>query len=236
MPELFSETTIDPEKNYLEDLVGEGKKFASPEELARGKAESDAFIARLQQEAAEMRDELKARKTMEQVLDQLNHTPTPQSPTPATTPNAALETTTENVDVESLVQDEVQKHLTKMQQENAAQSNLERVQSALRNVFGNGYNTILKEKTESLGLSEQFATELAKTQPDAFLQLVGARQTSETQTVQSLRTPERTPSNTKNYSYYQTIRKEDPDRYFSPALQNEMFAAASEQGEDFYQP
>ena len=30
--------TFDPDKNYLEELVGEGKKFRSVDELAKGKA------------------------------------------------------------------------------------------------------------------------------------------------------------------------------------------------------
>jgi hypothetical protein len=35
---------VDPNVNYLEELVGEGKKFKSVDDLARGKYEADQYI------------------------------------------------------------------------------------------------------------------------------------------------------------------------------------------------
>ena len=37
--------TVDPNKNYLTELVGDGKKFKTQEELARGKYESDLYLS-----------------------------------------------------------------------------------------------------------------------------------------------------------------------------------------------
>ena len=49
--DLFTmSTTIDPEKDYTAELVGEGKKFKDNKELARSKVESDLFISHLQKE------------------------------------------------------------------------------------------------------------------------------------------------------------------------------------------
>src|SRR4029450_8159059 len=75
MTDLFSDESdinVDPNKNYLEELVGEGKKFKTPEDLARGKAESDSFIERLQKELHGLRNELKSRLQLEEVVDRIS--------------------------------------------------------------------------------------------------------------------------------------------------------------------
>jgi len=70
--------TIDPSKNYLAELVGEGKKFKTQEDLARGKAESDAYIKILEKRSDELRndylklrDDYSSRAKLEEVVDQL---------------------------------------------------------------------------------------------------------------------------------------------------------------------
>src|SRR6478752_10635011 len=68
---------IDPNKNYLEELVGEGRKFKSPEELARGKAESDLYIEHmkgrmdeLRQDYTKLHNEYNAGPKLKETLDQ----------------------------------------------------------------------------------------------------------------------------------------------------------------------
>src|SRR6266700_391496 len=70
---------VDPDKDYFKELVGEGKKFKSPEDLARGKFESDQFIEILKKRQDEMRaDYLKLREDntakakLEDLIDQLS--------------------------------------------------------------------------------------------------------------------------------------------------------------------
>ena len=45
--------SIDPDKDYFEELVGDDKPFKSPKDLARAKLESDKFIEQLKQENRE---------------------------------------------------------------------------------------------------------------------------------------------------------------------------------------
>src|SRR5688500_15910791 len=59
---------FDQDKDYFSELVGEDKKFKTPADLARAKAESDAFIERLKQENSGLRNELKTRTTMEDFM------------------------------------------------------------------------------------------------------------------------------------------------------------------------
>lgn len=46
------------DRNPLQELVGEGKKFATVEELARGKAEADKFIEQLKEELNMTREQM----------------------------------------------------------------------------------------------------------------------------------------------------------------------------------
>src|SRR5262245_42375347 len=79
---------IDPNKNYYEELVGEGKKFRTQEDLAKKSLYADAHIARLEKEnstkdeayaklsaeynaAASLQEMIKALSQKEQTLD--NH-------------------------------------------------------------------------------------------------------------------------------------------------------------------
>ena len=73
---VFDEATGTPKEetqtSELADLVGEGKKFATVEDLAKGKQESDRFIEQLQGELSGLREDLGKRMTSEQVLEEIN--------------------------------------------------------------------------------------------------------------------------------------------------------------------
>jgi hypothetical protein len=71
-PTLTSTTNVNP----LEALVGEGKKFKTAEDLARGKLEADNFVKQLQTELATLREDLNGRIKLEEFMDRLEKTPT----------------------------------------------------------------------------------------------------------------------------------------------------------------
>lgn len=59
--DVFEQTPTEgeqPESNPLHELVGEGKKFATLDELAKGKLESDKFIDQLQGELKTVREQM----------------------------------------------------------------------------------------------------------------------------------------------------------------------------------
>lgn len=59
MTDVFDTDQGDQSASALEELVGDGKKFADNEALAKGKQESDNFIEQLKQEKQEALDALK---------------------------------------------------------------------------------------------------------------------------------------------------------------------------------
>ncbi len=246
MTKLFEQTLDevlpinDPNKNYLEDLVGEGKKFKSVEDLARGKAESDAFIANLLREQAELRQELKTRTTMEDVLKTINRNPNPPNPDTNNGSNGPPEVT-------SVTKDDVSKltreAIESFQTEQVARRNQTLVADTLTQVYGPNYVTYVKAKAKEIGVSIDWLEDMAARTPQALFKLLDVNTIAPKDTGF---TPPRTAVNTgatqpttglKKYSDYQKVRKSDPKRYFSPQFQNEMFQAAKEaaaKGIDFH--
>ena len=74
MSDLFDPTNapqLDETKDYLTELVGDGKKFKDVKDLAKGKAFSDLHIQTLEKTLNQMREELQTRKTAEELINQI---------------------------------------------------------------------------------------------------------------------------------------------------------------------
>lgn len=173
MSNLFDETNIeqpvDETKNYLEELVGEGKKFKDVESLAKGKATSDAFIENLQQELAAARQELKTQATMDDILKRLGQAK-PENTTVETNQREPDGNVNQPEEISKLVQKILDDTTTKQRQE----ANYQLVVSELEKTYGKAYPQYLNAKLAELGMGKDFATDLARTQPKAFLTLFGS--------------------------------------------------------------
>lgn len=235
---LFNEAgdpVIDPNKNYHDELVGEGKKFADDNDLARGKAESDLFIAKLAAENASYREELTKRKSMEEFVNQIEQV---RSKPPATdnnqNPNGQVPTLPSTVDIPSEVEKVIEARLARDRQS----QNLEHVASVLEANLGPGFAQILAQRAKDLGVGLKFLDNLAQEQPKAFFALVGVPETpSRTQApAPGARTnPGSLNGQKKNFAFYEQIRKTDPTRYNSLSNHKEMMEQLRVQGqEDFY--
>lgn len=233
----------DPNKNYLEDLVGDGKKFATPEDLARAKIESDNFIERLKTETAGLRQELATRMKLEEAVEKIAKTGVTPPPSNEQTPPVR-----EEGNGAAATPEDLRKLMKEVLGEESAktvrQRNLDAVEEAGRAAFGPGFQRTFKERAQKLGLGESFLQNLAAEQPQAFLKLLDVTPSTEAPSTSQL--PPRTsvspeafqgfkPGNTvKRQSDFEKIRKTDPSRYWSPAVQNEMHREAQKQGEAFF--
>lgn len=252
MAELFDgqqndQMTVDPNKNYFEELVGEGKKFATPEELARGKAESDTFINRITEENKTLREELKTHNTLQSAIDQLRAEKEAQSiqsqgnqhqTDDDVNQHSQGSQNQDNALTKESVEAIVQEAISNTRSEMISEQNMSRVVNSLTEQFGPNFQTVVTGRAQELGLGENYLTNLAKEQPKAFLALMGVSESP--QSVQQQAAPDSARSNpgnskdVKNFNYYEEIRKKDPDLYNSVAMHHEMMAALEEQGDDFY--
>lgn len=231
------QTELDHNKNYLEELVGEGKKFSSPEALAKSKAEADLFIERLKTEQLGLRQELNSRVKMEEFLDKLN---TFQSKSPTNdldAPGAKKD------DTQRLTSEDITKlldtKLSERERQQKAFQNVEVVKQKLQETLGPNYATKLEQMTSTLGLSKEFLNSVASSSPAAFLKLVGVE---EKKAGDLFFSPPKSQMNTegfrptgdkKDWDYYEEIRKKDPRKYWTSTVQNEMHLQAQKLGDAF---
>lgn len=230
----------DPTKNYLEELVGEGKKFKTAEELARGKAEADAFIERLTKEQEALRNELNTKLTLEQYIDKMAGTG--QSITPP--PNEPNGNQGENIqglkpeDVERIIDQRVsQREAERIQNEN-----LRTVKETLSQQLGPDFSTKLKSIGQNIGMSEEDMTNMARTRPKALLALVSQVPQTQSQSPSTLFTAPTGTSGFRNENqpvdrtqkYYNNLKKSNPSEYWSPSVQNQLHKDALRLGEKFF--
>lgn len=239
---------VDPNRDWLQEYVGEGKKFKDPAALARAKAESDAFIARLQKETEGLRNELSTRIKLEEFMDRMNsqnssgaHQAT-QTAGQGNLEDGTASNATSPDDIEKLIE----QRLAAREAEAARKRNLEAAKAKLQETLGPDYATELEARTEALGLTKEFVANLAGTQPKALFALLGidGQQTQQNRQQDGLFAAPRSSVNTsglgttgtqeKNWGYYEKIRKQNPAVYWSSQTQKELHSQAAKLGERFY--
>jgi len=213
---------------YLDQLVGPGKKFATVEDLAKGKWESDAvFIPRLEQEAQNARQELQTKLQMEELIAEIkaaqaaaSRVETPSTPN-GQAPQGAQSATVSLDQVNALMEQK----LTETQKLLAAQKNVDFAEAELIKQWGNSTKAKVDAKAKELGVSHDFLKSMAAHQPKAFLEMMGANKP--TQQVSNDFVPPRSelspttklPAGERTQSYYNKMKKENPKLYWSQEVQ-----------------
>lgn len=230
----------DPNKNYIEELVGDDKKFKTVDDLAKGKFEADQFIERLTKEMNDLRQELNTRLTLEEYLNKIQGGPGGEQHKDDDPPNEPKggdgSPGLKPEDIQRLIDERV----SKREQERVQESNLKLVKDTLVSQFGPQYSSKLEEIGNNLGMSKEDITDMARLRPKALLALVGAAPGASQQ--QTLFTP---PAGTntasqprgsveRTKSYYDKMKASDPKGYWNPKIQNQMHQDALRLGEKFF--
>lgn len=236
---------IDPNKDYLPELVGEGKKFKSPQDLARGKYEADMFIETLKRqqddlraEYMKLREESMARAKLEELVDRLGKAKPPES-NPLTDVNLDNIKPNNNLDPTQL--DElISSKMEAREESKRREQNYKRVETKLRETYGDNYARVLKEQMDELNLTKDYVNDLARRSPEAFFRTMGLQ---EQITKDPFRAPPRSSRisdnfNTKGspkrtWSYYQDLKKSNPKVYFDPKTTTQMHKDYAELGKSF---
>lgn len=230
MTDIFSDEQA-PEVKF-DDLVGEGKKYRDPDALAKKTVHADQHISNLESELAELRQELATRTTIEDMMDKLNQRQPTREPLDTTQPEPGKD----QVDLTS----EVQRLLAAEKEKDRREANISKTRAGLRERFGADYNNRLTQIADELSVSKDFLTQMAASSPEGFMKLVDSVAKPDdnrpvTPPKGSIDPFKIASPGTKNKAYYDKIRKEDPNLYFSRRVQNEMHAEAVKQGASFYQ-
>lgn len=234
MTDLFT-TPPSEDKDYLAELVGEGKKYKDAQALAKSVAFREAHVQQIERSNDELRadylallDKDKTRESLEALLDQQKQQlmSKPQEP-------KVVEKAFDPQVLESLVSNKIREH-----EETKSQSqNLQFVMDKVRERYGNDYRESLQAQIESLGMTQELVNSMAKTSPKALLKTLGLEDFPRTDPFQA---PPRSSvfqptSGTKKrtWSYYQDLKKSDPKAYYNPKTSVQMEKDYASLGAEF---
>src|SRR3990167_6876 len=147
----------------IAELVGEGKKYKSVEDALKSVPHAQQHIQTLEEENARIKAELTARRTTEELLEEIRSGVQPAQP------QAAAGVQTQDV------AEVVTQMLAQRDAQAKAEANISRVVSSFQNTFGT------KEQAEAMyvkiaeesGLSVPALNKLSATSPDVVLKLAG---------------------------------------------------------------
>lgn len=238
-------TTIE-DKDYAAELIGDGKKYKDLSSAARALVEKDMFIERLKAEAAEARAALQGEKKMDEFFEKLkgiqSNTGTASTQVTSTGEHATTQNSQpNNNNPKALTAEEVQELLEKRDREKQEAANLQLAVQKVKEAYGANYTAVMRQKAEELGMSPEYLTGLAKSQPKAFLKLVEADSVQNQKTftpTSSVNTAAMGGKKTgeRNNEYYKTLRKQIGDaEFFKPKVQNQLHSDMLRLREAFFQ-
>ncbi|WP_154073665.1 hypothetical protein [Bradyrhizobium erythrophlei] len=248
---LFAEslnTDLDPSKDYSTELVGEGKKYKTVADLAKGAVFKDAHIQRLETEAAEFRAtkarleaELSTRTRLEDLVDNIASS---TSKTPISEPHHGSEQVpSSQAQTPEQLEAQIDALLSKREAERRGNTNRATVKQKLQEKLGPNFATKVREQGRQLGLGEAFLNNLAAENPAAFFKLIGVedkpadrRNLFSSPPVSDVNPDSGfAPSDTfRDKAYYDKLRLEKGDRvYWSPQVQAQLHKDAAADPERF---
>lgn len=236
-PKIFGDAQPAPEvKNSLKipeeltSLIGEGKKYKDVETALLSIPHAQEHIENLVRTQAELREDLAKRTAAEEILQRI------EDRTNSTLPQGEGGEKVQPADVEKMLDS----LLSKRKEKETYANNVSKVEKEMIAKYGEKAHEVTKAKALELGLSLEELQNLAGRSPQAFMSNFSTLPSQEVnQDKSSTKQADLSGGNNKekNFSYYQELKKADINRYYSPAVQREMFEAAKKaksEGRNFY--
>jgi hypothetical protein len=245
----FSEVDTSNDEALISSLVGEGKKFKTIADLARGKLNSDRFISQLTSEKKAVQEELQRRVKMEELMTKLEASVVGkgvEGNTAGNQPTGNQDNRAVTKETKTLTEEDVRKILETKDKEATERANVTLVANEVSRLFGKDANRIVQEKMKEFDLTNEQMNLLAKERPQAFLKIVS----SGMKTDNASGSPDITgliPKSSisaagmrafngalpKKFSDFEKLRRTDPRAYSKPEVQNEIFNLTKEYGAAF---
>ncbi len=212
-----------PDPALLEILVGEGRKYKDVTALVKGHIHADEHISRLEVENKTLREEAtRIAASQPAPADQ----PTATSGTPPTVTAAAIAEMVKNA-------------VTGLETDKIKRANRHKALQGLQDLFGAKAQETFERETPDV---QRVLTQLAEVDPDKMVAFFRPA-VSPTPTPTSGRSTVNTGASVPNSGratepgtreYYERLRKTDPKKYWSSALQTEKIAAAERDPRKFF--
>lgn len=218
------------------ELVGEGKKFKTVDDLAKGKLEADNFIEKLKTENAALREALDSDGSPDEVLKRINDLLQSKGSENATA------TKGNQSQSESLTEEKVLELLSKREQEAKIRRNVELFNSNVNKAFGEKTGEVLATRLGELGMERETFNDLAARNPNAALRILGLKDTGATggSMDSSINTEAyfgdagKGNDGKQNFAYFQKMRREMGMAYYEPEIQKQVFESRKKLGDAFW--
>ena len=238
---IFSSDPIEEETPLdlgLNDLVGDDRKYKTPDELAKAYAHLEGHAKTVERENAEIRarlDAIEATKNNNNNDQGKGREQAPPDDNPPTPPNNQAPPKSENVDFRAQIRDEVKA----LNEAERAAANIDAAARKMVEVYGDTAkaNEAIRRRAGELGVSVEWLQDSASRSPSAFFATMGIQGGASSSTPASghgANLDRGNTSNSKGFEYYDKIRKDNPKLYYTAAMQREMMNEARRQGSDFY--
>lgn len=224
------------EQEKLALLVGEGRKYATTDALAEAYLNADQFIETLKEENARLRAERKRAEVLEEQLKRISEAESTSTSTQGKDTAANTAAGMSEEDIARIVE----QHITGRETAKTRAANLEKADSLMRAKFGDRAKEIFAKEANTPELMESYK-KLAETAPEKFIALFTS-ETSQTQQTTSASTvntaseklvPAGSSAEPGTKAYYNALRREKPEVYYSQQTQMQMLKDA-ENREKFY--
>jgi hypothetical protein len=237
--------------SYFEELTKPGGKFdlskydgdklKAAEAISKGKYEGDHYIdhfkARhdeLRQDYSSLREQVNAGPKLQELIDRYQ----------SASQNNNQSNIPQDDDVKpvsfdpSKIEELLEQKLTAREQLRREEANFKTVESKLTEHYGSDYQRVLKQQVDNLGLDKDFVNELARKHPQVLFRTLGLEGQKQDNAFQSpMQSSQRqdpfAPKTKRTNAYYQKLRKDQPEVYRSPKIQDQMYKDALELGDDF---
>jgi hypothetical protein len=226
-----------PATTIAAELVGEGKKFKTVDDLAKGKLEADTFIEKLKTENAALREALDSEGSPDEVLKRINSLL--QSKGSETSDATKSNQSPSN----PLTEEKVLELLSKREREEKIKNNINAFNASVNKAFGEKTGEVLATRLGELGMERDVFNDLAARNPSAALRILGLKDggvvggstmDSSVSTEAYFGDAGKGNGETPNFAYFQKIRREMGMAYYEPEIQKRVFEARKKLGDAFW--
>lgn len=223
----------DDNKDFLSELLGPGGKYdvtkynndreAAIKAMAKGKALADRTVEFKNKEFDELREEflkVRAENIAKDKWEELLRTKGQQNQDdnkPDHTNTGHLQPSIKPEDIDAILE----KKLAEKEVSKREADNVMKVESRLKERFGENAKSALRDKMNTLNISDEDLKFLAKKSPEAVFNALGLNQQPATQPLPrgSLRSDNfQNQGEQRDYVFYEKMRREDPKKYFSEKM------------------
>jgi hypothetical protein len=226
-------------ENFLNEYVGEGKKYKTVEDLAKAKHHADKHIDELRSDLTSMKDFISAQfenlgNRDKAIIPDPNEEDKDRKPDPVAPPKG---------DEEDL-NARILKLLEEKDETSRLKKNADFAQEVMIEQFGSQEAAVeaVRVKAQELGVSPQFLADTAFRSPQALFNIMGiapgarSKSTPNASSDVNPRILDKVSPGAKpgTMAYYDQLRRSDPGKYWSVPVQQQLMKDALEKGQDFF--